>query len=101
MYQSELLKVGGQRLRIIQKVAAVWDVLAGVLEFDDEIVEIIRRDTEGCSCEKSCREIFRRWLNEEACQPVTWERLIEALNDAEKGELASQIRELLILDSKS
>lgn len=95
MYQLDSLKVGDQRLKIIQEMAASWHKLATFLEFEDAIVQTIQRDKLG-SCEECCRETLRRWLREEACRPVTWERLIVALDDAEKGELAEQLQNHLV-----
>ena len=46
-------------------------------------------------CVKSCQEMLHRWLEGEACQPVTWGRLIEAIRDAELDTLARKIEELL------
>ena len=52
-------------------------------------------DTANIGCQESCHEIFRRWLDGQGCQPITWEKLIEALKDAEKSCLAEQLQDFL------
>ena len=71
--------------------------MAYALEFRDELVDVIQHDTLQFGCEESCHETFRRWLSGEACQPITWERLIQALEDAEHSKLAAQLRQYFTL----
>ncbi len=73
-----------------------WTDLAYALEFEDSVVQIIENDKGNASCTKACEEMFRRWLaGVVAGQQVTWEKLIEALRDAEHNSLAGTLRELL------
>ena len=93
MRQLDLLKVGERKLALIGKVSPCWEEMAYHLGLSDHVVRIIKCDIVGC--EKSCRETFRRWLDGQGCQPVTWERLIEALKDAERNSLAERLQESL------
>ena len=71
-----------------------WTRLACIgLEFDDSVIQTIEYDYPHMT-ERPCEEMFRRWLRGEGCQPVTWERLLEGINDSEYGELARKIRKL-------
>ena len=74
-------------------MAKDWENLGLALEFDFDVIKSIEIDAL-CKTEKCCRELLNRWLNGEACQPVTWKRLIEAISDAERGELASELEQL-------
>lgn len=89
--QLQCLKVGKERLKIIQTVSSSWKNLAICLNFSDDVVQIIEHD-HASRCEQACLEVFRRWLNGEGCQDITWETLIEALVDADRDTLAKQVR---------
>ena len=70
--------------------------MALALEFDHHIVGRIEYDTRVKGCMESCRELFRLWLDREACQqPVSWKRLITALNLIGFGVLASNLEQAL------
>ena len=87
------LRAGDKCLRIIAELGVDWEELALLLEFDHNVVETIKEDNRGV--EKSCRDMLRRWLDGGACQPVTWERLVEAVRDIPRDRLATEIEELL------
>ena len=72
-----------------------WEDLALFLEFDYDVIKIIRDNNKRDTCVEACEEMLHRWLEGEACQPVTWGRLIEAIRDAELDTLARRIEELL------
>ena len=89
------LEVGDKNLKIIQKVGVSWRDVAYALEFDDDLVKNIEHNTLNKDCVAACYETFRRWLRGEACQPLTWGRLIEALKDAERDTLARELEHML------
>ena len=95
LYQLKYLKVGSSKFTIIDKVATKWKDMAYALRFEDHVVENIEHDTQGKGCVEACHLTFRTWLKEEACH-VTWERLIEALNDIKLGTMASELAESFI-----
>ncbi len=74
-----------EHYKVIQQVAADWRKVAYLLQLPTEVVANIHQDTANFGVEQSCREAFCRWLGGEGCRPITWERLIEVLQDAEKG----------------
>ena len=45
LHQLKFLKAGGEKLLIIQKVAVNWEDLALFLEFDYDVIKMIREDT--------------------------------------------------------
>ena len=82
---------------IITEVAVDWESLALLLDFDYNTIKIIREDNSGRNekTERSCQDMLCRWLNGEACKPITWEKLIEAIRDIPRRKLASEIEQLL------
>ena len=64
---------------MIEQVAPRWEQLAYALHFSQAIVEAIDHDNR--KCEQACMDMFRRWLDGTARQPVSWETLMVALKD--------------------
>ena len=91
----KVLAVGGEKVRVVQEVAVHWKDLAMALRFDYSLIKIIREDNKHDSCVEACEDMFHRWLEGEACQPVTWERLIEALKDIDQSTLGGTVHRLL------
>ena len=96
MCQLDLLGKGQEKLSLIEEVSPDWEKVASRLGLSDHVVRIIKYDTIQFGCEKSCRESFRRWLDGKGYQPITWERLIEALVDADRCTLADRLQCFLI-----
>ena len=98
LHQLYLLKVGDSRKRIIEEVGVDWEKLAYRLEFGHAVVRTIKENNSGKEerVESSCRDMLCRWLDGGACQPVTWERLVEAIRDIPRDTLATQVEELLL-----
>ena len=69
--------------------------MALALEFDHHALGRIKYNTRNDDCVESCREVFSLWLDGEACQAVSWKRLIMALNVIEFGVLASELEQAL------
>ena len=80
---------------IVQKVATRWEDLALFLDFNYDVIKIIRDDNKHESCVKACQDMLHRWLEGEACHPITWGRLIEAISDAELATFARKLKEFL------
>ena len=89
------MKVGDQQLEIVQCVGVDWKRLGLALHFDYNVIEAIEssclHQVHDCCC-----KLLHKWLNGEACQPVTWARLIEALRDAKHSKLAKNLMEIFI-----
>ena len=98
-HQLILLKVGNKcKKNIIAEIGVDWENLALLLEFDNSVIRIIRENHSGRNerIERSCQDMLHRWLDGEACQPVTWKRLIEALRGISNNKLAREIEQLLL-----
>ena len=91
LHQLECLKVDSYQLKIVDQMSSKWKEMALALKFDHNVMERITCNTCNYGCEESCRQMFSRWLKGEAGQPITWERLIIALNDIKYGTLASEL----------
>ena len=85
--------MGDKQLKVVESVAADWKQLGLVLEFKYSVLKAIEKDNRFI-CEDCCFEVLHKWLSGEACQPITWERLIEALRDLELKALASKLEKL-------
>ena len=79
----------------MDQVAGRWEDLGLALHFDGAALDTIQRDSH-CSKE-ACRLMLQRWMNGEGSRrgPVCWDVLLEALKDAEFGELARELTEAL------
>ena len=77
---------------MVQSVSADWKKLGLALEFDHKVLKAIEKDARFI-VEDSCVELLSKWLDGEACHPVTWRRLIEAVKDAGHSKLAAQLED--------
>ena len=77
-------------VKVVEEVAAKWELLAYALHFSPAIVETIRRDKLH-ECVPACQEILHRWLNGETRQPVSWQTLINSLRDCDFNTLADDL----------
>lgn len=83
----------GIKIKVMEEVAAQWDLLAVHLKFPQSVINIIDRDYHN-QTERACHQMFQRWLEGE---DATWNVLIAALEDIEKQTLASDLRNLLTM----
>lgn len=81
------------KLNLIKKVASDWKNIGYCLELPGYVLDNIEHDTVNFGCEQSSHETFRRWLNGEGRQPVTWRTLIEVLQDADRKTLAADLKQ--------
>ena len=72
-------------VKAIEQVAPVWEQLACSLHFDSAAIEAIDRDNR--KCKLACMDMFGRWLEGSARQPVSWETLMAALKDSGERDL--------------
>ena len=82
-------------MKVVRSVAADWKKLGLVLEFDHKVLKAIERNTH-FNVDDSCLELLSKWLDGEACHPVTWSRLVEALEDAGHSKLAAQLEDFFM-----
>lgn len=86
----------GQRVRVIDSVAAEWEELAIVLGFEPAEINYVKRDYNQ-NARGACREILTKWLNGECNHdsPITWGTLIQCLIDAGHVGVAEDLQETL------
>ena len=85
----------GHKIRVTERVAPDWRFLATALGFDESRIKIIEEDY-GRSVEKSCQEMFIRWLNgEHDLKPSTWGTLIQCLTQAGHDDVARSLKKIL------
>jgi len=84
--------VGGRPVKVVENVCADWEKLALALQFRGGVIRAVR-ESERPLVEPACRRILERWsVNGEGRQPVTWETLVECLDDIGHCTLASDLR---------
>ena len=99
LHQLLMLKGSeGKHKRIMQEVGAKWEELAILLEFEYCVIKLIKSDNSGKHgmTELCCQELLARWLDGEACQPVTWGKLVEVIRNLPNDRLATEIEQLLL-----
>ena len=94
--QLLLLNIEGEQVKIIRRVSTDWINVATFLGFDRYEIEILERDNPR-DTEGACRKMFMKWLDS---KDATWEKLIKALYDAERSELAKKVEKWLTVNNK-
>ena len=86
---------GTKSVKIRQHAACHWKDLACFLDFPRHVVKIIERESDGL--EEAFDELIHRWLSgaEGTRQPVSWNTLLLALEEAELNVLAADARRVL------
>ena len=83
----------GQKIKIIQTVSANWRKVGQLLDFDStgQQLQVIDSRERG-DPEKCCLAMFRYWLEGNGKQPVSWNTLIEILEDGDFRNLAHEVK---------
>ena len=92
-----LLRVtGGTNIKIIDRMADIWEDVCTQLDFDEDGTQlsIIDREHHG-DLKACCRAMFKHWLNGNGL-PCTWRTLVELLRDLDKITLAEEIESALL-----
>ena len=96
LYQLQKVEGWEERaVKVIEQVAPFWEKLAYALHFNPAVVAAIARDNP-CKCEQACMDMFGRWLNGSARQPVSWETLMVALRDCKLMRLEAELDIVLL-----
>ena len=92
----QALKHGEKRVKVIESVAAEWEQLAIALEFDSPVIDYLRRDFNH-DAKGAVTQVLTKWLNGESDsgRPITWDTLIQCLNDAGQVGIAEDLDNLL------
>lgn len=94
LHELQCLRVKQKKIRVMKTVAASWRQVAIALHFEGSVIEIISESARSYP-EPACEDMFRRWLRGEGRGPITWDTLIESLEDAEFENLADDLRKSL------
>ena len=94
LYELDLIRRNGKTVRVINRAAATWERVAIRLYFKGHEIKSIERNKH-FQTGNACRAIFIEWLEGKGRQPTTWETLIEALEEADLSELASDLKDTL------
>ena len=80
---------------VASNVAADWEKLAIMLEFDEDghTIKAIQRDLWGQGVHACCMQALHLWLRGKGKHPVTWDTLIECLVDIDCVQLTRNIKE--------
>ena len=86
----------GERVNIIESVAAVWKDVGFLMDLDPEGRKVDDIEAEHAHKQNGlhvcCREMFKLWLDS---PDATWGNLIELLVDSERKQLAEQVKDAL------
>ena len=83
------------KLRIVQSVCPKWRYIGNLLEIHDSILESILSQYRG-DLEECCYAVLRQWLdNGSPDYPLTWEGLLELLDDADCAHVGKELRNVL------
>ena len=94
LHQLDLIDCEDKRVRIIQTAASKWKRLATRLHFEPSDIDRIRSDHPG-QCYYACWQVCREWLEGVGRQPTSWTTLINALDEAELGEIATDLETII------
>ena len=82
----------GMVFEVVKEVSTDWEELALALHLRGEII----REQRHFQPEAACHNILQRWLNGDGQQPVTWDTLLDCLEDIGHGTLAGYLRKEVV-----
>ena len=91
---QKFVGVRGRVVRVIEEISADWEKLALALHFRGGVIRTVR-ESEHFQVEGACRTILHKWLDGQGLQPVTWDTLVECLEDINHRSLAEDLRKEL------
>ena len=81
-----------ERFEVVKEVSPDWEKLALALHLRGEII----REQRHLQPEAACRNILQRWLSGDGRQPVTWDTLLDCLEDIGHGTLTGYLRKEVV-----
>ena len=72
----------------------MWERVATRLHFEGHEITCIKRDNP-IRCEDACHAMFSKWLEGKGRTPTNWDTVIKALEEANLGEVAVDLKEVL------
>ena len=92
LQQLQILRGHDEEVKIISEAAYQWEKLAFAMGLNYPDTEKIKLDTNGA--EKACLSVFILWLEGNTSKRLSWEQLLECLQDANLSSLAEKIRRI-------
>ena len=87
------------KLRIVQNICPKWREIRNLLNISDSLLESILSQYHG-DLEDCCYAVLIQWLdNGSPIYPLTWEGLLELLNDIDCSQVADDLRDALGLST--
>lgn len=83
--------VSGRMVRVVEVISPDWKKLALALQFHGGVIRAVEQN-QHFQVEAACVTILQRWLDGESRHPVTWETLIDCLEEIGHSTLASELR---------
>ena len=77
-------------MKIVETIAYRWQDVALALHVEGSVIKSIKEST--FSNVEGCRMMLDRWLKGGYREPVTWETLVEALQEARFVDLADSLK---------
>ena len=98
-HELDLIEYNEKRVQVFGKGAVKWEKIATRLYFDGNMIEKIRKDCP--QAYQACQKIFTTWIDgkEGLREPIAWSTVIKVLKEAELGEVAKDLEEILQQDS--
>ena len=93
LHELDRIKIDGKTVKVINRVASNWKVVATRLYFEGHEIQNISRDNPRTV--DACQEVFTQWLEGKGRIPTTWETIIEALEEADFSEVTNDLKEIL------
>ena len=93
LHQLLSLRLDSRELKVMDDVCITWRKLGILLEVDYSVLTAIEKNN--MKPEDCCIEMLHKWLSGEAVQPITWERLIKAIEGVGLYDLVNWLETLL------
>ena len=93
LHELDMLEGKGKRVRVIDRVAHMWEEFATRLHFEGHDIMRIQRDCH--QTQQTSRQVIMEWQSGKGRQPATWSTLIKALGEAKLSETAEELKYIL------
>ena len=91
------MECNGKTIRVFERGANKWNRIATRLHFESDMIAQIRTDNQHNTFQ-ACQSTFTEWLGgkEGLRTPRTWSTVIAAIKEADLGQLADNLKEILL-----
>ena len=93
LHELDRKEGNGKTVKLINRAAADWEQIATRLHFEVHEIRSLRANHRQTL--DACREMFMEWLEGKGRSPKTWETVIEALEEADLSEAATDLKDVL------